>query len=38
VIESRKGIGWKCSMHGRDIQHVLIRKSEGTITPGKPRK
>jgi hypothetical protein len=38
MIESRKEIGWKCSMHGRNTQNILVRKSEGTITPGKPRK
>jgi len=38
VIESGGRIGRKCSMHGRDIPNVSVRKSKGTIPPGKPRK
>jgi pyruvate/2-oxoglutarate dehydrogenase complex dihydrolipoamide dehydrogenase (E3) component len=29
VIESGGRTGGKCSMHGRDIQNVLVRTSEG---------
>jgi hypothetical protein len=38
VIKLGGRIGGKYSMHGRDIQNVLVRESEGTIPPGKPRK
>jgi hypothetical protein len=38
MIESGGRIGMKCSMYGRDIQNVQVRKSEGTIPHGKLRK